>query len=157
MSQAELDSQKLLIKAGLIYQIAQSKKTVETTQNELDRNVANIIIEQFSNLLNQVDDLQSVTKAKQWFRDISEGPIERGDINYQIYLEGKTGIKVDLFGSLIKKVTRYLKVGRINAEHQYREVELALQLYSHQRKLEEELIALDNLLFTFRANRKNNL
>ena len=154
MSQTTLENQKLLIKAGLNYQIDQARKTLETTGVELDKKISNIIIEQSGNVLKQVDDLKSVTKARNWFRDISEGPVESGDVNYQIYLEQMTGLKVDLFDSLIKKVRKYLNAGKITTEGQYRQVELAIQLSMHQENPDPDIRALNTLLFTFQGKRK---
>jgi hypothetical protein len=154
MQPSALENQKLLLKTGLVYQTEQASRNAEITENERDKRFYHMMVEELGNILIQVDELKSISKTKQWFRDISEAPIENGDINYQIYLEVKTGLKIDLFNSLIKKVTQYLKAGKINTEGQYRDVELAIQLYTHQKKPEMEISALDKLLFKFQQKHK---
>jgi hypothetical protein len=152
MMTGDLQEYKLLIKFSLIYQIEQAKHIKENSQNELERKICEIMINGCENLLLQLDDLRSVTKAKQWFRDISAYPIESGDTAYAIYLEEKTGLRVEIFNRVIKQVEKYLKVGKIKWEHQYREVESVFHLYSSQNKPNELLSKLDALLFSFKGN-----
>lgn len=147
----DLENYKRLLRCGLIYQIEEAKRLRSIKENESQSKLSDLMITHYEHLLLEVDTLRSITKVKQWFRDISAYPVETGDTRYEIYLEQQTGLKVELFGKLVKRVERYLDLGYIKSEQQYLDVETVFHLYSAQNKPDELLVKLDALLFSFKG------
>ena len=60
-----------------------------------------------------------LTLLKQWFRDLTEMPIETRDLKFSKYLQDKTGYDIDIFNSFYQRVDQVIAKGKITTDNQF--------------------------------------
>ncbi|MBC6491560.1 hypothetical protein ACFSQD_19585 [Flavihumibacter stibioxidans] len=151
----EINLYRRVIKAGLEYQLKQVEEELKFRKD--DQKFVEFLEMTKRHFLKIIDDsnsINSLSKLKRWFNDISEGCIEANDIGYQLYIERETGFNPDLFGKLHNKVEKIIEAGMIKSETEYRNTELLLNLIFGQDPKDERIPRLDQLLGTYQKIKK---
>ncbi len=79
----------------------------------------------FQKLKNQTDEhfqKGRLSRLKQWFRELTEMPIETKDLKFNEYLKNKTKYDIDIFQSYFQRVDRIIEKGKITSDNQFYEI-----------------------------------
>ena len=84
-------------------------------------------------------------------------PLEIVDLNYEKYIEQKTGYKINLFSSFYSRINKIMGRGKISTDQQYREAGVALNFLSEFEENSEQADILDKLMFEYNETKRKKL
>jgi hypothetical protein len=97
MKEQEILKYKQMIDAGLDYLIESIQQKSVIPSNEQDKNVVAVMLAGFKRLIIEVQSVQGLSKLKGWFKNISEWPIEEGDVNYELHIKRQKLVTIQTF------------------------------------------------------------
>ena len=153
MKEQEILKYRQMIEAGLDYLIESIQQKSVIPSNEQHKDVAAVMLDEFKRLKIEARSVQGLSKLKNWFKSISEWPIEEGDVNYELYIKRQTGHDPNVFGSLQRRVEKIRLSGIVKTESQYRDVQLLLNLLFGDNAEDSRIAELDTLLWTYKPRR----
>ncbi len=96
-----------------------------------------------------------LTLLKQWFRDLTEMPIETRDLKFSKYLQDKTGYDIDIFNSFYQRVDQVIAKGKITTDNQFYDVKILVDQLCQTTPVNEEKIGILNRLLIGYEQRKS--
>lgn len=96
-----------------------------------------------------------LTLLKQWFRDLTEMPIETRDLKFSKYLQDKTGYDIDIFDSFYQRVDQVIAKGKITTDNQFYDVKILVDQLCQTTPVNEEKIGILNGLLIGYEQRKS--
>lgn len=152
--QAEIEKYRSMIIAGIDYTLQQLSSSESRANNS----------EEFLNILKvglfqsqeEAKKVNSLSKLKQWFRDISEDALEDNDTEYQQYIIDKTGHNPDLFQKLFNSFERISNRSFIKSEIEYREIDCLQHLLFLQDPNDPRLDRIEFLLGSYNPKQKKS-
>lgn len=87
-----------------------------------------------------------LSRLKQWFRDLTEMHREEGDLNFNAYLEKKTGYKINIFQAYYERIEKIVTKGKISTDNQYREINSMVDHLCQSTPVDTEKIEILNRL-----------
>lgn len=92
----------------------------------------------------------SLTKLKQWLRDITEIPRETGDLKFTSFIKQRTGYDFNIFEAFYKRIDNIIAKEKITTKNQYREVTSMVDYLCQANPVDDKKIeVLNNLLLDF--------
>lgn len=95
-----------------------------------------------------------LTRLKQWFRDLTEMPIETGDFKFKKYLKDKTKFEIDIFESYFKRVDKIIEKGRITTNNQFYDINIMVNHLCQTEPVDNNKIDILNRLLSDYEKRK---
>ena len=96
----------------------------------------------------------SLTRLKQWFRDLTEMQIETGDLKFNRYLQDKTQYDIDIFKSYFQRIEKVISKGRITSDNQFYDLNIAVDQLCQIEPVDKETIEILNKLLSDYEQRK---
>jgi hypothetical protein len=87
-----------------------------------------------------------LSKLKQWFRELTEMPIETGDLKFNEYLKNKTKYDIDIFQSYYKRVDKIIEKGKITSDNQFYDVNIMVDQLCKVEPVDDKRIDVLNKL-----------
>lgn len=101
-----------------------------------------------------------LTMLKNWFRDMTEMPLETRDLKFNKYLKDKTAYDIDIFQSYFQRVDKIITKGKITTDHQFYDLNQMVDQLCHADPVDTERIEILNKLLrdyeTRKSRRKTN-
>jgi hypothetical protein len=92
----------------------------------------------------------SLTRLKQWLRDMTEEPRETGDLSFSRYIKEKTGYDIDIFSSFQKRIDKIIERKQVRTESEYRDVLAMVDNLCQETPVDSDKIdLLNNLMLDF--------
>jgi hypothetical protein len=96
-----------------------------------------------------------LTRLKQWFRDLTEMQVETGDLNFNKYLQDKTGFDIDIFQSYFQRVDKVIEKGKITTDNQFYDINIMVDQLCQIKPVDNEKIEILNKLLGDYEQRKS--
>lgn len=91
-----------------------------------------------------------LTKLKQWFRELTEMPLETGDLRFNKYLQDKTKYEIDIFKSYFQRVDKVIEKGKITTDNQFYDIGVMVDQLCQTEPVDNKKIEiLNRLLFDY--------
>lgn len=87
-----------------------------------------------------------LSRLKQWFRDLTEMPIETGDLKFNEYLKNKTKYDIDIFQSHNQRIDKIVEKGKITSDNQFYDVSIMVDQLCQTELIDKERIDILNKL-----------
>ncbi|MES2131744.1 MAG: hypothetical protein V4506_05295 [Bacteroidota bacterium] len=146
---SELLKYHTLLQATLDYYIDNHLMQVKTADFDSS--------EHFKSLKLQTDENYKkgrLTMLKNWFRDMTEMPLETGDLKFNQYLRDKTGYNIDIFKSYFQRIDKIITKGKITTDRQFYDInEMVGQLCQVQPVDTKKIDALNKLLADYESRK----
>lgn len=147
---AELTKYHALLQATLDYHIDNPSMQVKTADFDS--------VAYFKSLKLQTEEnfkKGRLTMLKNWFRDMTEMPLETGDLKFNQYLRDKTGYEVDIFESYFKRVDKIIAKGKITTDRQFYDLnQMVGKLCQVQPADTQKIDTLNKLLAAYESRKK---
>jgi hypothetical protein len=95
-----------------------------------------------------------LTLLKQWFRDLTEMPIEERDLKFNKYLQDKTGYDIDIFMAFFQRIDKVINKGKISTDNQFYDIRIMADHLCQNDPVDEEKVVLLNRLLQEYEQRK---
>lgn len=121
-NQSELIKYRDLVIATIDYYLENDlgkTKTPEFDSTEYYKQLKEQTEEHFKN--------RRLTRLKQWFRDLTEMPIECLDVKFNEYLKAKTKYDIDIFKSYYKRVEKIIEKEKITTDNQFYDITIMIE------------------------------
>jgi hypothetical protein len=96
-----------------------------------------------------------LTMLKQWFRDLTEMPIETRDLKFNKYLQDKTGYEIDIFKAFFQRIDKVIDKGKISTDNQFYDIRIMADHLCQNDPVDEEKVVLLNRLLQEYEQRKS--
>lgn len=96
-----------------------------------------------------------LNRLKQWFRDLTEMPIETVDLKFNSYLKDKTQYDIDIFKSYFDRIERIIAKGKITTDNQFYEINSMVDQLCQIPPVDENKIEVLNKLLGDYEQRKS--
>lgn len=139
--QAELKKYRDLILATIDYYLGD--KELHITTPDFDS------IEHYKSLQTQSEEhfhKGRLTILKQWFRDLTEGFIEEGDLRFNKYLQDKTKYDIDIFKSYFQRIEKVIEKGKITTDNQFYDINTMVDQLCQMEPVDNKKIEILNKL-----------
>jgi hypothetical protein len=137
--QAELVKYRELVLAALDFYIEMFQKPIQTQYGVRDRT------KHYRELkLKAEEQFQKgrLTVLKQWFRDITEIPIESRNLKFNQFLREKTNYDIDIFKSFHLHIDKIIEKGKITSDNQFYDVTIAINYLCQSEGVDQEKIKI---------------
>lgn len=95
-----------------------------------------------------------LTILKNWFRDMTEMPLETGDLKFNKYLQDKTGYDINIFKSYFQRVDKIITKGNITSDRQFYDInEMVRQLCQVEPVDKIKIDALNRLIADYETRK----
>ena len=89
-----------------------------------------------------------LTKLKQWFRDLTEMQVESGDLEFNKYLQNKTGYEIDILKSYFQRAEKIIAGGKITSDNQFYDITMLVDKLCQAEPVDTEKIEMLNKLLS---------
>jgi hypothetical protein len=96
-----------------------------------------------------------LTMLKNWFRDMTEMPLETRDMKFNKYLQDKTGYDIDIFQSYFQRVDKIIAKGKITTDHQFYDLNQMVDQLCQTDPVDTDKIEILNKLLRDYETRKS--
>lgn len=148
--QIELQKYRDLVLATLDYHLENKVMQIKTADFDSD--------EHYKGLKVQTEEQYKkgrLTRLKQWFRDLTEMPIETGDLKFNKYLQDKTKYDIDIFKSYFQRVDKVIEKGKITTDNQFYDISIMVDQLCQTEPVDSEKIEKLNRLLSEYEHRKS--
>jgi hypothetical protein len=148
--QAELEKYRDLILAALDYYL--DNKEIHIKTDDFDS------FEHYKRCKTQTEEQYQkgrLTRLKQWFHELTEMPIETGDLKFNKYLRDKTKYDIDIFKSYFQRVDRVIEKGKIATDNQFYDIAIMVEQLCQTEPDDNEKIEILNKLLRDYEQRKS--
>ena len=87
-----------------------------------------------------------LTLLKQWFRDLTEMPVETRDLKFNQYLQEITGYDIDIFKAYFQRIDNVVDKGKISTDNQFYDIRIMADHLCQNDPVDEEKVELLNRL-----------
>lgn len=139
--QSELTKYRVLVLTTLDYYIDNKEMQIKTADFDST--------EHYKGLKIQAEEHYQkgrLTRLKQWFRDLTEMQVEKGDLKFNRYLQDKTEYDIDIFKSYFQRVNKIIEKGKINTDNQFYDINIMLDQLCQTELVNNEKIEILNKL-----------
>ncbi|MEZ4739389.1 MAG: hypothetical protein R2818_08530 [Flavobacteriales bacterium] len=147
--QAELRKYRDLVLATLDYYVDNKELHLKTAEFDSVEYYIGLKIEVEENFQKG-----RLTRLKQWFRDLTEGQVEAGDLKFNKYLQDKTKYDINIFKSYYERVDRIIKKGKITTDNQFYDINMMVDQLCQNVPVDHEKIEILNKLLGDYEQRK---
>jgi hypothetical protein len=133
--QIELQKYRDLVLGTLDYHLENKVMQIKTADFDSD--------EHYKGLKVQTEEQYKkgrLTRLKQWFRDLTEMPIETGDLKFNKYLQDKTKYDIDIFKSYFQRVDKVIEKGKITTDNQFYDINTMVDQLCQTEPVDNEKI-----------------
>lgn len=95
-----------------------------------------------------------LSRLKQWFRELTEMPIETKDLKFHEYLKSKTKYDIDIFQSYFQRIDRIIEKGKITSDNQFYDVNIMVDQLCQTKPIDNKKIGILNKLLSDYERRK---
>jgi hypothetical protein len=145
--QAELKKYRDLVLATIDYELGNKELHFDS-------------IEHYKSLQTQTEEhfqKGRLTILKQWFRDLTEGFVEEGDLNFNKYLQDKTKYDIDIFKSYYQRIEKVIEKGKITTDNQFYDINTMVDQLCQAEPVDNKKIEVLNKLladYEYRISRQ---
>jgi len=147
--QAELSKYRDLVLATLDYYIENKVMQIKSADFNSDEHYKGLKIQTEEHYQKG-----SLTRLKQWFRDLTEMQLETGDLKFNKYLQDKTKYDIDIFKSYFQRIDKVIEKGKITTVNQFYDINMIVDQLCQTEPVDNEKIGILNRLLSEYEQRK---
>lgn len=150
--QAELKKYRDLVLATIDYDLGNKELHIKTVDFDS--------IEHYKSLqIQTIEHFQKgrLTILRQWFRDLTEGFIEQGNLEFNKYLQDKTKYDINIFKSYFQRIEKVIEKGKITTDNQFYDVNTMVDQLCQVEPVDKKKIEILNKLladYEYRLSRQ---